>query len=265
MAASIGKVLSRARSERGIELSEVERVTKIRVKFLRAMEEDRWEELPASAYARSFLATYAGFLDLDEQEFVERYRQTVEAGEPGEPIPPTVIRTGSINRPRAVRPMTLAAAGVVAAIALVLVIAVSIGGGSGDGGGDGHKDKGEKSGRANAGGSRTSSSGTTTSATTTTTSASSEVSLELRATDLVWVCIVDEQDRPVVAGETLSADDTRGPFSGTGFELNLGNGSVELTVNGQPVDVPALAEPIGYRVTPDGVRKLASGARPTCA
>jgi cytoskeletal protein RodZ len=263
MAASIGKVLHRARTERGIELTEVERVTKIRTKFLQAMERDQWEELPGPAYARGFLATYASFLDLDEQELVERYRETVESGDSAEPIPSSVIHTGSVNRPRSVRPMALAAAGVVAAIALVLVIAVSLGGGSGDGGGG--REKGKKSAQEHAGGTRTSASGTTTSASTTSTTTGSEVSLELRATDLVWVCVVDDQDRSLVAGETLSADDTRGPFSGTGFELNLGNGSVELTVNGEPVDVPALAEPVGYRVTPDGVRKLAPVARPTCA
>ena len=68
MAPRVGQVLREARSERGIKLSEVERVTKIREKFLLAMEEERWEALPAPVYARSFLSAYARFLGLDDHE-----------------------------------------------------------------------------------------------------------------------------------------------------------------------------------------------------
>ncbi|MGH2986186.1 MAG: helix-turn-helix domain-containing protein, partial [Solirubrobacterales bacterium] len=45
----IGQTLREARAGRGIELDEAERVTKIRIKYLRAMEEDRWEVLPGDA------------------------------------------------------------------------------------------------------------------------------------------------------------------------------------------------------------------------
>ena len=58
MAASIGQQLRKAREERGAELSEAERATKIRERLLQAMEEDRWDELPGPPYNRSFLASY---------------------------------------------------------------------------------------------------------------------------------------------------------------------------------------------------------------
>jgi transcriptional regulator with XRE-family HTH domain len=55
VATGIGEQLGAARSARGIELEEVEERTKIRKRYLRAMEEERWNLLPRVAYARAFL------------------------------------------------------------------------------------------------------------------------------------------------------------------------------------------------------------------
>jgi len=95
MAPKVGQALREARTERGIVLSEVERVTKIRVKFLRAMEEDRWDELPAPVYARGFLEIYARYLDLDAEALVEQYKETVESADSAEPIPSGVVQPAS--------------------------------------------------------------------------------------------------------------------------------------------------------------------------
>ena len=258
MAASIGESLRKARTEQGIELSDVERATKIRVKFLRAMEEDQWEDLPAPAYARGFLSSYARFLGLDERALVDRYKQTIE-GEGGTgPIPTTVIRPGTLAPARSRRPFALVGGGLAALVLLGVVVAASLGGSDGDSG-DG---TGQKASRADESANGQSPERSQTAPTTTT---ASEVSLELRAEGLVWVCVVDKREEPVVNSETLTEDETRGPFSGAGFDLNLGNGSVAIDVDGEAVDVPSLAEPIGYRVTPEGVRELAPSARPTCA
>src|SRR3954469_2700420 len=98
MAPRVGHALRKARTERGIVLSEVERVTKIRVKFLRAMEEDRWDELPAPAYARGFLQIYARYLDLDTEALLEQYTEPVESGEGPEPVPRGVVQPGQLRR-----------------------------------------------------------------------------------------------------------------------------------------------------------------------
>lgn len=265
MAASVGQILRTARAERGIALSEVERVTKIRVKFLLAMEQDHWQELPAPAYARGFLSAYARYLALDEEELVEQYRRDFEKGEWVDPIPRAVIRPGSLRRPRSARPGALTVAAIAAVIAAGLVLAVTLGSsGTSDGGGAGKRPRGEQAAGTNPSAAPSGISQSTTTTTSTTTTGT-EVSLDLRATDLVWVCLVDQRDVAIVNGETLSAGETRGPFTGGGFALNLGNGSVALSVDGQLVHVPALAEPLGYRVTPAGVRKLAPADRPTCA
>jgi hypothetical protein len=250
--------LREARTERGIELSKVERVTKIRVKFLQAMEEDRWEALPAPAYARGFLSIYARFLDLDEEALLDEYTRTVEGADRPEPIPQSVIQPGVLRHSRPSRPsidlnlrhVATVVAGVVVLVILALVIVGSIGGSS-NGGGGGHKHRGGKS------------SGPTA-ATTTIQPASGEVSLALRSTADVWVCLVDDRGRALVNGETLTADQGRGPFNGSGFEVTFGNGSVEMTVDGEPAQIPPVAQPLGYRITPEGVSKLSPTSQPTC-
>ena len=252
MAPHVGQALREARTERGIELSEVERVTKIRIRFLRAMEEDRWEALPAPAYARGFLSAYARFLDLDDQALVDEYRRTAEGVDRTEPFPHRVLQPGVFRRSRSIKPVAMLFTGLVAAVVLGLVIVGSLGGS--DNGGD----------VADQRGGTAAGSAVPTTTTALPTAPASEVSLELRSTGTVWVCLVNDEDRALVNGETLTPDEVRGPFDSRGFEVTFGNGSVEMTVDGEPADIPPVAEPLGYRITPSGVRKLDPSSQPTC-
>jgi cytoskeleton protein RodZ len=263
MASEIGQTLRKARTDRGIELSEVERATKIRVKFIEAMEEERWEALPAPAYARGFLEIYARYLGLDQQALLDEYRETVE-GERHEPIPESVIKPGTLRQTRPVRRTSSVNPKAVAKVLGALVVLVVLGlvivgsiGGSDDGGGE--QGNAGKGGRTKA----VTPPATTTTDTTNTTPAG-QVSVELRATAPVWVCLVDDGGSPVVDSETLAANESRGPFSASRFEVTFGNGSVELTVGGQPAEIPEVAEPLGYRITTAGVRELDPSAQPTC-
>ena len=253
MTPQVGQALREARTEQGIELREVERVTKIRVEFLLAMEEDRWEALPAPVYASSFLSTYARFLGLDEQALLEEYGRTVEGAGRPEPIPAGVVRPGSLSR-RSVKPLGIVMAGSAAAALLVLIV-VAVASLSDGGGGDG-------AGKAAGTGDRADKTSTSTS--TPLTGTGSEVSVQLRSTGEVWVCLVDAEGRQLVNGEILAADEARGPFAGRGFEIKFGNGSIEMAVDDHPIKVPPLAEPLGYRVTPTGARRLAPGTQPDC-
>ncbi len=263
MAPQIGQALREARTERGIELSEVERVTKIGIRFLHAMEEDRWEVLPAPAYARGFLSTYARFLGLDDQPLVDEYRKTAEEAEEGvspRAIPDGVLQRGTLKGGRSIKPFAMLFTGVVAAVVVALVIVGSIGG-SDNGGHGAHKRGGTTAGSA-----AMTKTGETSLAPTgqLPTAQGSQVSLELRSTGTVWVCLVNSGDRALVNGETLTADEVRGPFASRAFEVTFGNGSVEMTVDGVAVKIPPVAEPLGYRITPSGVRKLAPSSQPTC-
>jgi hypothetical protein len=68
----------------------------------------------------------------------------------------------------------------------------------------------------------------------------------------------------VINGLNLIADQTVGPYTGKAFDVAFGNGSVDLTVSGQPVNVPPIAAPVGYRITPQGATRLAPSDEPTC-
>ena len=260
MAPQVGKALREARTERGIELSEVERVTYIRIRFLRAMEEDRWEALPAPAYARGFLSAYARYLGLDDQALLDEYRRTAEGADRAEPIPYSVLQPGVLRRNRSIKPVAMLFTGL-AVVVLGLVIVGSLGGS--DNGGDVADQRG---GSAVGSAETTTTTGETPVAPTgqLPTAQASEVSLELRSTGTVWVCLVDDEDRAPVNGETLTADEVRGPFDSRAFEVTFGNGSVEMTVDGEPAAIPPVAEPLGYRITPSGVRELDPSSQPTC-
>src|ERR1700712_61330 len=76
--ADIGETLREARMRRRIDMTEVEAATKIRAKYLRALENEEWDLLPGPTFVKTFLRTYAEFLDLDPRLLVEEYRQRYE-------------------------------------------------------------------------------------------------------------------------------------------------------------------------------------------
>src|SRR6202000_2078362 len=66
------------RSRRLIAMPEVEAATKIRAKVLRALENEEWDLLPGPTFVKTFLRTYAEYLELDPRMLVEEYRQRYE-------------------------------------------------------------------------------------------------------------------------------------------------------------------------------------------
>jgi hypothetical protein len=69
----IGNTLREARLRKGLDISECELATKIRPKYLRALEDEHFDLLPSPAYIRGFLRSYAEFLDLDGQLVIDEY------------------------------------------------------------------------------------------------------------------------------------------------------------------------------------------------
>jgi len=110
----IGNTLREARLRRGLDIAECEIGTKIRAKYLRAMEDEHFDLLPSPAYVRGFLRTYAQYLGLDGQLMNDEYESRFLAGDgggehesrrprtrggraaprPGRPAPPRTGRTG---------------------------------------------------------------------------------------------------------------------------------------------------------------------------
>ena len=69
----IGNSLRDARLKQGLDFSQVELATKIRAKYVRAIEEEQFDALPAETYVKGFLRTYADHLGLDGQLYVDEY------------------------------------------------------------------------------------------------------------------------------------------------------------------------------------------------
>lgn len=69
----IGSTLREARQRRGYDIARCEQGTKIRGKYLRAMEDEQFDVLPSPTYVRGFLRSYAEFLDLDWQLVLDEY------------------------------------------------------------------------------------------------------------------------------------------------------------------------------------------------
>ncbi len=78
LVAPIGGVLRRERELRGISLEEIARSTRIPLRSLQALEDDRWEELPGEVFTRGFLKSYAESLGLDPRPLLARLGQRRE-------------------------------------------------------------------------------------------------------------------------------------------------------------------------------------------
>jgi cytoskeletal protein RodZ len=256
MTPAIGHILRQERISRGLELSDAEQETKIRSKYLDAIEEERWDLLPGEPYNRGFLATYAEFLELDVEALLAEYRRTQGPAEDPTPLPETMLpQRGMARAPVGPRGVVVALI-LLAAAALGVVAVIGLTGDSGDGGHPARQTSSPK----HAGGSRA----TTTSTTETTATHPARVALELRATDSVWVCLIDDRGHTLVDGETLTADQARGPYKARAYKVTFGNGAIRMTVDDKPVAIPDAGEPLGYRITPNGVSDLSAGAQPTC-
>jgi len=122
----IGESLREARTRRGLTPADVHKAIRIRERYLAALEEERWEMLPGEAYVRGFLKTYADFLGLDGNLYLDEYNSRIRAY-PEEPLLSVPLRPE--------RRFPLRAAGVVTAVVLVLaavagLLASSLGGSS---------------------------------------------------------------------------------------------------------------------------------------
>ena len=93
----IGSSLRDARLRQGLDFPQLEERTKIRPKYLRALEEERFDILPSPTYVKGFLRSYAEALGLDGQPFVDEYNSRFAVGEEDAPLRTRRVPT---QRPR---------------------------------------------------------------------------------------------------------------------------------------------------------------------
>ena len=112
----IGASLREARTRRGLSSADVQKAIRIRERYLTALEEEKWDLLPGDAYAKGFLRTYAEFLGLDGDLYLDewnsRFAHPAEAPPP-EP-PPRGRRLGALRLVLAGAAVAVAVAGVAA-------------------------------------------------------------------------------------------------------------------------------------------------------
>jgi cytoskeleton protein RodZ len=271
----IGATLREARMRARIDVSEIEAKTKIRAKYLRALENEEWGLLPGPTFVKSFLRTYAQALDLDAKAIVEEYRRHHER--PSEAMLEPIVSTPQSKRPRgrgsnggrggsggrgssgqrASRGYVIAVGAIGVVIVVLIVLLIAGGGGS----------------KSNTGTTKTvaihsstpAKHGSTGAAARRRVLAGESVALSLRPSAAVYVCLIGNDGHKLIPGLELQPGESTPTYHAKRFEITLGNSSVTMFVDGIPRTVPPSSQAIGYSITKlDGRRPLPAGHLPTC-
>jgi hypothetical protein len=251
----IGSSLRDARVRKGLELTDLEAETKIRAKYLRALEEERFELLPGDAYAKGFLRSYAERLGLDGQLYVDEYNSRFSLGE--EPVPSARPNRGSRESRLESHAVFVALAGILAVTVLVIA-AWQLGG---DDGGEGAE-----------------TAVSTIAGTAPVAAVEPQADTPAPATAAETVAVVEPVDLVLTARGGASAIEVRRSsadgellysgrlaqgetkrFTGKQLWLRLGKiQNVELTLNGSPAGAENARGPAVMVVTADGVHPARS-------
>ena len=115
---SLPERLYAARERKGVDLYRAERDTKIRARYLGALERGDYKDLPGAVYTKGFLRNYALYLGLDPEDVLAQWRR--ERGD-GKEQPPAIVVPRPIAAPR--KGMTFSPGIVVAALLTVVIVA----------------------------------------------------------------------------------------------------------------------------------------------
>ena len=254
----IGATLRETRMRQRIDITDMEVRTKIRAKYLRALENEEWDLLPGPTYVKSFLRTYAEALGLDPKLLVEEYKLRHDPLETGDlqPIRPPSQRDRDRRR-RAEPSRGLPRWAVIGIVLLLILGALSLIGRQ-------TEDDEPRSAAPPDATPTAERGGITDEVRERPAAPPSRVRLTVAPTAAVWVCLENGGGDRLIPGTVIEPGPTR-TFNAKRFRITLGNGSVRLRVNGKAFQPPQSAEPLGYAFTPDGRRTLDEDERPTCA
>jgi cytoskeleton protein RodZ len=254
MPQAIGDTLREARMRQKIDITEIESKTKIRAKYLRAMENEEFDLLPGSTFAKSFLRTYAEALGLDSHRLVEEYRSQYEPRDESD-LPPLSSQPGAHRRNSRYdrRPPPRRALAIVAGVAAVIVVLFLVG----------VLSNSSSNKKKNAAGT------TTTAPQQTATNGAKKkqaakpvpkrVVLRISPSVPTYVCVDRGAGTPVAFEGIISNATT---WRGRHLRVNLGKTSVTVTANGKRVPLAVGPNPAGLDFTPRHHKTIPSGSRP---
>jgi cytoskeleton protein RodZ len=244
---AIGERLREARMRQGLDISEVEIATKIRAKYLRALENDEFGMLPGRTYVKSFLRTYAEYLGLDAQLLVEEFRAQHEPRGEGESqilAPPARARPPRERRVAPGGPPFGPGTALLLGVLLLLVLFAIIGLASG-GGGNGKKEASKPPSATKKQGKQQHSGRSPAPAPARTPRA---VKLKIVPVELTYLCLDDGAGTKLFEGTVTSPQS----FRGKRLRINLGRSSARVYVNGKRVQIPLTSGPVGYSFSRTG-------------
>jgi cytoskeletal protein RodZ len=253
----IGATLREARMRAKIDINEVERRTKIRAKYLRALENEEWDLLPGEVYVKSFLRTYGDFLGLDSRQLMDDYKRRYERPSDHELRPITPRSRDRERRPRrpAIPPWAVIGLVLVAVVAALFFVGRNKSAPPTTTATHANTGPGRHNGQPTAG----------THTTAKPKPSPRKVKLQMVATGQVYVCLVDGSGKRLIPGLIFSPGQTIPTKTSSKLLLTLGNASVKMTVNGKPVAVTPSSSAIGYLLTPTSHAPLPPSKQPRCA
>jgi cytoskeleton protein RodZ len=268
--ADIGPTLREARMRDGRDVSEIEQLTKIRAKYLRALENEEWALLPGPTFTKGFLRSYAEVLGLDARSLIDEYkRQWEEPHEIDVAVRPAISGEGrdggggdggSWWRSRWVGAALLI---VVLAIAILLI---------GRSGGK-HATSPPRTGSTTVVKVRPGPTSSTAPSVASTGSCATGkdgvvpvgcVSLRVVPTAAVYVCLRGDHGAVRIAGLTLDPKSRLVTYHARRFILTLGNTSAKLLINGHLYGVEAGTKPVSYVINDVHRERLATPTRLSC-
>ncbi len=275
----IGNTLREARIKRGLSISDVEKVTKIRSKYLEALEENDFDVLPGSTVVKGFLRSYAVFLKLDPDLLLYEYGGAHEQKEEAvptrpEPFQPRRTQAGDRRKKRGRHQRGYVAAALLA-VAVIVVIAW-LGARPGSGGaviGPENLPSSTTVSTVVSGGLAVTTTSTDKEADTTTTSSGASTVVTTTGQNVTMVLSVTEgscwlvvrqygEDGAELYAGTLSAGGTQTFNAAKRYWLRAGIPEVlSISINGTPFTVTGEAGT--FLVTETGVERQESGSTET--
>lgn len=244
---AIGATLKDARRRLGMDVKEAEERTKIRARYLRALEAEDWEILPAPAYVRGFLRAYGQILGLDggmlADEFRRRHETAPTPNAAAEPVLKDRPRSPGGSRPPAGNPLLI---GLGIAVVLVLLIFGIIGllGGDDDPEGEPPDRKGDRA-RAErmlerrGGGS----------------SSLERIDLRIEPLSAAQVCVVGGGRDTLLDNQLLSAGAEEEFGDQRSFRVDIEAGTVDLKAGSESREITA-SRPVSLEIDSNGIREI---------